>query len=161
MAIIQSKDWIRWEGRSNNNNSTNSPFAVGDKLRFEVTITEQRLNDGTLSVTANGTIAKQTKPIDSVPLATIAYHSDGVKGNKIVSFLQRFGKPSEIAVFFPNGGYHIMANPDVVRSPNENNTYAVASRDFNPIHTNNYLSVLAKLPTTITHGMWTSAVARR
>ncbi len=37
----------------------------------------------------------------------------------------------------------------------------VASKDYNPIHTNPYFASVAQLPATITHGMWASANARR
>jgi fatty acid synthase subunit alpha len=75
--------------------------------------------------------------------------------NKVTAFLQRFGKPEEVAVLFSSGGYDLLASPESIRAPAENHTYAAASKDFNPIHTNPYFATLAKLPATITHGMWT------
>ena len=51
-------------------------------------------------------------------------------------------------------GYRVLSAPDIAKAPAENLSYASASGDLNPIHTNPYFAVLAQLPDTITHGMW-------
>lgn len=95
-------------------------------------------------------------------VATIAYEKADVKANVPRAFVQRFGKPLEHAVFFDNGGYQLLNVSDRIPVPPESVTYALASGDLNPIHTNKYFSIFAELPhDTITHGMWTSANARR
>lgn len=79
----------------------------------------------------------------------------------MLSFIERYGKQVERSVFFQTGGYQLLNEPDKIQAPDENAGYAIASKDFNPIHTNIYFAQLANLPTTITHGMWTSANAHR
>ena len=54
-----------------------------------------------------------------------------------------------------------MTAPDVVVVPHSNHAYSAVSLDFNPIHTHGPVADLVDLPTTITHGMWTCANARR
>ncbi len=46
-------------------------------------------------------------------------------------------------------------------APLSNQMYALASKDVNPIHTSGAVAALAGLPTTITHGMFTSCVGRQ
>ena len=56
----------------------------------------------------------------------------------------------------------VLCHPAVsLSAPSSNVPYAVASKDVNPIHTNPYAAVLAGLPGTIVHGMYSSAVGRR
>lgn len=51
--------------------------------------------------------------------------------------------------------------PSIIVAPNSNKAYAIASKDCNVIHLNPYLIPLASLPTTITHGMYSSARMRQ
>ena len=51
--------------------------------------------------------------------------------------------------------------PSVFEAPVSNAKYAEVSGDTNPIHVNSYYANFAKLPVTITHGMWTSAATRK
>ncbi|KAF8817616.1 hypothetical protein BYT27DRAFT_7293182, partial [Phlegmacium glaucopus] len=48
----------------------------------------------------------------------------------------------------------------VFNAPLTNEPYSKISGDFNPIHVNPYFSDFASLPTTITHGLWSSAATR-
>jgi len=81
----------------------------------------------------------------------------------VVSFLQRHGDGPGVggASILQSGGYNMLVEPDAVNAPTDNVPYASASRDLNPIHRHNYVADLAGLPTTIVHGMWSSANARR
>jgi acyl dehydratase len=49
----------------------------------------------------------------------------------------------------------------LVVAPTSNKAYAIASKDCNVIHLNPYIIPLASLPTTITHGMYSSARMRQ
>lgn len=153
-----------------------------DERDFDVDDDSEKSNTNLRKqVKVEGTIYKLSGPSSFVPtiaslesrgdeleremmdaIAQISYQRDNVNGNVIYAFVQRFGKPLEHAVFFENGGYQLLNVPDRIIVPAESVTYALASGDLNPIHTNRYFSVFADLPhETITHGMWTSANARR
>lgn len=159
LAVLKSKDWIKW---------TDDNVALGDTLYFKLDVVEEQGSDGlsnfkttghVLKVT-NSNVSYETEPSGAV-IGSVDHTAQKVKGNKILGLLQRFGKPYEQAVFFPTGGYAMLAAPDKVSARDENQTYALASKDLNPIHTNWYMATLAELPTTITHGMWSSANAFR
>merc|ERR1711939_833692 len=47
-----------------------------------------------------------------------------------------------------------------LKAPSSNETYARVSGDYNPIHVSRVFSKYAKLPGTITHGMYSSAAVR-
>jgi len=148
LAILRSKPWIRWLAPINEKESN---------LLVKLSSTEiiQR-KDKAFSLLTSGEILQSNKKI-----AEVSYQAEDVKANIPHSLFQRLGKPREESSFFAEGGYQLLGTPDVTSSPDENHTYAFASRDFNPIHTNPLFATLASLPSTITHGMWFSANARR
>lgn len=159
VAILRSKSWMTWD--------SGAELAVGDRLVFHLESSEQaRSGSSLLDIVTKGTIvkqamhAKQSTVADGECIGKIHFEQKGVSGCVVRGFLRRFGTNLEHPVFFPNSGYNMIL-PDKIRVPSENDTYALASKDLNPIHTNPYFATLTKLPTTITHGMWTSANARR
>lgn len=156
IGITKSKKWISW--------TNEDLLKVGTFLHIEIEFMEEKSIKKFTRIFAKGTIklSNQEEITGSFELVgEINYEIKEVQGNKILGFLERFGKPLEKSVFFQNGGYELLTEPDKIQAPDENNTYALASKDFNPIHTNTYFAQLADLPTTITHGMWTSANAHR
>jgi fatty acid synthase subunit beta len=161
VGILKSKSWAKWH----QNNGTQS-FEFGDRLVFRLESCEMALPSGLFNIRTTGTIVKQSlhaklsTTVDGDVIGTFDSNEENVAGCVIRAFLQRFGTHLEHPVFFNNSGYNMIV-PDKVKVPLENNSYAVASGDLNPIHTNPYFATLTKLPSTITHGMWTSANARR
>lgn len=162
LAILKSKKWISW------NDGALEALMVGDRLVFHLESTEKAVASvaGRFDVHTHGYITKQalhaklSTVVDGEVIAKFDLSQTSVAGCIARGFLARFGTGLEPAVFFGNSGYNMIV-PDKIRVPAENNTYALASGDLNPIHTNPYFAVLTNLPSTITHGMWTSANARR
>lgn len=162
LAILKSKKWISWSPQSLES------LKVGDRLVFRLESCEKAVAStaGRFDIHTQGVITKQalhaklSTVVDGEIIAKFDLSQAAVAGCVIRGFLARFGSGLEPAVFFGNSGYNMIV-PDKVRVPAENNTYAMASGDLNPIHTNPYFAVLTNLPSTITHGMWTSANARR
>lgn len=163
VAILKSKSWIKW------NESAQGSLKVGDRIVFRLDASETAVSSplGTrFDIHTRGTITKQalhaklSTKVDGEVIGSFDLKQTSVAGCIIRGFLSRFGASLEPAVFFPNSGYNMIV-PDKVSVPSENNTYAIASGDLNPIHTNPYFAILTNLPSTITHGMWTSANARR
>eukprot|EP01119_Soliformovum_irregulare_P010017 TRINITY_DN2425_c0_g2_i3.p1 TRINITY_DN2425_c0_g2~~TRINITY_DN2425_c0_g2_i3.p1 ORF type:complete len:3502 (-),score=1233.34 TRINITY_DN2425_c0_g2_i3:1297-11802(-) len=147
--MLVSKEWI----------NLNRQVDIGETLVFDYDVVEKTIGHGLISVQVEGKIFAKGISENS-QIGTVQFHSENVKGNKVTQFFARHSFPMEKAIFFENGGYHISRNLETVQVPSENDTYALASKDLNPIHTNLYFSIWAHLPTTITHGMWTSAYAR-
>lgn len=151
LEILKSKDWLRWE--------PTAQLRVGDRLLFRAEAVEHPAG-ATHRVEVSGDIVHQELRREQA-VGSISYKADAVHGDAVLAFLRRFCRPVEPAVFFPGGGYIMLAAPDVATAPADNRLYAEASKDLNPIHTSDYFALLARHPGTIVHGMWTSANALR
>jgi fatty acid synthase subunit alpha len=102
-------------------------------------------------------------PNELVQVAVISYDSaTPSKGNPVLEYLKRSGKPVGQHILFPTGGYILKDENNIsqIKTPPNNQAYSQASADWNPIHCNPYFANLASLPGTITHGMWSSAATR-
>ncbi|KAJ3244145.1 3-oxoacyl-[acyl-carrier-protein] synthase [Chytriomyces hyalinus] len=158
VAVLKAKDWIKW-------NSDAPEIATGSVLIFRL---------DTFAKNKNATVFSELKTTGSVQLRTnretfevahVDYNAANCYGNVVLEYLQRSGAPIEQDIFFANGGYSVLPDskvfPATVVVPASNEAYAQASLDLNPIHVNPFFADLAKLPGTITHGMWTSASTRK
>ncbi|KAG1113283.1 hypothetical protein G6F42_014507 [Rhizopus arrhizus] len=161
IAILKSKDWIHWSDASEEH-----PVVTGKSLIFRLK-TELKYKNSCIysSVKTFGTVSMQVSTKEFVQVATVEYEAGESHGNPVTDFLKRHAQEIEQAHFFENGGYSIMPSqstyPSVVHAPASNEPYANISGDFNPIHVNPYFADLARLPGTITHGMWSSASTRK
>ncbi|KAI8987783.1 fatty acid synthase [Mycotypha africana] len=161
LAILKSKDWIHWTDAAEKHN-----VGPGNSLIFRLESKLKYKNSNMYSsVKTFGSVTMQVSTKEFVEVARIEYESGESYGNPVIEFLKRHAKEIEQANYFANGGYSI--TPDrsiyqsVVHAPVSNEPYANISRDFNPIHVNPYFADIGRFPSTITHGMWTSAAARK
>ncbi|WWD18974.1 hypothetical protein CI109_103431 [Kwoniella shandongensis] len=156
VGILQAKPWFEWDDDS-------VPLEAGTTLTFK-TKSELRYKDKTtfssVKVTGAAFIRSSTKQL--VQVATVDYEAHNLHGNPVVEYLKRHGNPIGLPVPL-EGGYSLIEDPTsaVFTTPSTNEPYSKISGDFNPIHINPYFSDLASLPGTITHGMWSSAAARK
>ncbi|KAI7907575.1 fatty acid synthase [Cokeromyces recurvatus] len=161
IAILKSKEWIHW-----NDISEQYKVAPGKSLIFRLE-TELKYKNSKVysSVKTTGSVTMQVSTKEFIEVAKVNYESGESHGNPVTEFLKRHAHEIEQAHFFENGGYSIMpiqsTFPSIVHAPTSNEPYANISGDFNPIHVNPYFADLARLPGTITHGMWTSASTRK
>ncbi|PVV05312.1 hypothetical protein BB560_000171 [Smittium megazygosporum] len=160
VAVLLSKEWFI----PNNNKS----YSIEPKstLVFRLHTYVKYLNkDQYSAVKTTGIVSMQLPTKEYVEVANVDYHSGSSKGNPVIAYLSRFGKPIEQSVYFENGGYSVMPHSGLFSSkvhvPNSNEPYSYISGDHNPIHTNPYFADYVGLPGTITHGMWTSASTRK
>lgn len=162
LAVLRSKEWFQWDDDA-------SPLKQGTTLHFRTASSFVYADKSSYSkVTVEGAayvITPEQKI--AVKVATIEYSSEGdgvTKGDPVIEYLKRHGKPLDQPIMFENGGYSL-SNPDAPAStfqtPASNADYSLTSGDTNPIHTNPYFASLASLPGTITHGMHSSARTRR
>ena len=93
---------------------------------------------------------------------TIEYSAMNAKDNAVLAYLRRARLPHEAAKTFEHAGSILLDAPVLARAPMESESYAAASRDWNPIHRSTAFASLAGLPgdAPIVHGMWTLALAR-
>ncbi|HCU25279.1 MAG TPA: hypothetical protein DF383_09690, partial [Deltaproteobacteria bacterium] len=130
---------------------------VGDRLTFEVEHKNHFSGAEQLSTAGSvGFVKRKGKVIGLV---------DNRQGkalrNPVEAYLERHGTPEHPLVPLAVGERNLMAEPDVVTAPKDNQIYSVASFDVNPIHDDSFIADMVGLPDTIVHGMWTSANGRR
>ncbi|KAI7904710.1 fatty acid synthase [Cokeromyces recurvatus] len=161
IAVLKSKEWMQWGDALENHEIT-----VGSSLIFRLSTDLKYKNKNVFaSVKTTGTVTMQVSTKEFVEIARVEYESGESHGNPVIEYLKRNAQEIEQAHFFENGGYSVMPSQStyssVVHAPASNEPYANVSGDFNPIHVNPYFADLARLPGTITHGMWTSASTRK
>jgi fatty acid synthase subunit alpha len=160
VAILRSKSWLVWAAEDGG-----ASLQRGARLVFEVDARLSIDGNGRRSTQARGSVFAigKTRHQRSL-LATVNHTAQALEPSRrgaVLAFLQRHTAPIETAAFFESGGYQMLTEPDRTLAPSENTRYALASGDLNPIHTQPVFARLASLPSTIVHGMWTSANARR
>jgi len=161
IAVLKSKDWFEWFNDA-------KPMTVGSTLIFR-TSSEYRFKskDSYSSVECNGSITLASEEVKGrkapEPVGEVAYSTSGTtRGNPVIEFLKRQGKPLDQPVLFESPYTLTSASaPSVIQVPKSNLEYSNVSGDVNPIHVNPYFADYAGLPDTITHGMWCSAATRR
>ncbi|KAI0243885.1 fatty acid synthase alpha subunit Lsd1, partial [Massospora cicadina] len=159
IAVLESKPWFVWERED-------VTLTPGAALTFRLS-THAKFKSGDVfsELRTTGRVTMQVSTKEFVHVASVNYVSGESHGNPVIEYLKRSGKPIDQATLFENGGYSVMPRDDgfssLVQTPTTNVAYAQISQDLNPIHVNPYFADLANLPGTITHGMWTSASARK
>ncbi|KAJ3088169.1 3-oxoacyl-[acyl-carrier-protein] synthase [Quaeritorhiza haematococci] len=159
VAVLQSKQWVRWNGKLETELQPSSTliFRLETYTRFKKPTVFSELR------TTGSIWLKTTR--ETFQIGMVDYKATDAHGNIVLAYLNRHGKPIEQEIRLADGGYSILPDrkvyPASVTVPRSNDAYSIASGDLNPIHTNPYFADLAGLPGTITHGMWTSASSRR
>ncbi|KAJ7077160.1 fatty acid synthase [Mycena belliarum] len=157
VGVLQSKEWFEWIDES-------KPLLAGTRLIFRVK-SQVSFKDKTsyrdVSVTGEIFVRNQLKAL--VLVGTIDFQQDDARGNPVVAYIHRHGLPQGLSTPLANEGYTLTntSGATVFNAPLTNEPYSKISGDFNPIHINPYFSDYASLPTTITHGLWSSAATRR
>lgn len=155
--VLKSKEWFEWDDET-------KPLQAGTKLVFRVKSEATYRNKTcykSLSVSGEIFVRDQIKRL--VKVGSVDYLHDDSRGNPVVEYMRRHGKAEGLTVPLPNDGYTMPTPPEMTlfSAPATNEPYSKVSGDFNPIHINPYFADFASLPGTITHGMWSSAAARR
>lgn len=160
VAVLKSKEWFQWADER-------VKLTPGQTLTFRTSSSYRYKEKGVYSsVKVQGSahlLGIGPDPNKLVQVASIAYDSaTPSKGNPVLEYLKRSGKPVAQHILFPTGGYTLKDHDNAleIRTPPSNQPYSRCSADWNPIHCNPYFASLASLPGTITHGMWSSAATR-
>lgn len=150
VAVLKSKEWFH---------SDSETVLLGKVLRFRLTSVYKYKSEDVYSyVSTSGAVCYELPTKEAKKVADVEYIAGESFGNPVIEYLSRNGKPIEQPLMFEN---HIpLAQALRTKSPGSNETYAAVSGDFNPIHVNKVFSSYADLPTTITHGMFSSASIR-
>ncbi|KAJ1942595.1 fatty acid synthase alpha subunit Lsd1, partial [Linderina macrospora] len=160
VALLNSKEWFVPVS------SKEDMICPGSVLEFRLQ-SQYRFKSAKVfaSICTFGAVYVQTSSSpEPIHVGDVDYEAGESYGNPVIAFLERFGSPadeirrleSEISLV-PASKAHLA----IVTAPADNQQYADVSTDHNPIHTSSHFADYAGLPGTITHGMWTSAAARR
>ncbi len=156
VGVLQSKEWFEWDDET-------KPLQAGTTLIFRVR-SEVTYRNKTCykAVNVSGDVCVRDQMKRLVKVGSVDCLLDDSRGNPVVAYLQRHGKPQGLVSPLSNEGYTISNGASTAfNSPATNEPYSKISGDFNPIHVNPYFSDYASLPGTITHGMWSSAATRK
>ncbi|OBZ72637.1 Fatty acid synthase subunit beta [Grifola frondosa] len=156
VGVLQSKEWFDWEDET-------KPLQAGTTLVFRVK-SEVTFRNKTCfkAVSVSGDIFVRDQIKRLVKVGSVDFLQDDSRGNPVLSYLQRHGKPQGLLIPLSNEGYTMTkADTAIFSSPSTNEPYSKVSGDFNPIHINPYFADFASLPGTITHGLWSSAATRK
>ncbi|KAG8997734.1 3-oxoacyl-[acyl-carrier-protein] synthase [Tulasnella sp. JGI-2019a] len=157
VAVLKSKEWFEWSDET-------KPLMPGTKLIFKVQSEYSYKDKSTYSeVSVEGEVFVRNQLKELVSVGTIEFTNGLSHGNPVIAYLQRHGQIEDVSAKFENGGYTLTSSkiPSILVAPATNEPYSKVSGDFNPIHINPYFSDYAKLPGTITHGLWSSAATRK
>jgi fatty acid synthase subunit alpha len=157
LGILKSKEWLHWSDDSR-------PLVAGTTLHFSLQSVLQYKDKAVYSsVAVSGNIYVKNQVKELEPVGTVDFCGKGIYGNPVIGFLQRHGRVLCRPTLFENGGYALNSQGVAAsfKAPFTNEPYSKISGDFNPIHINPYFSSYARLPGTITHGLWTSAATRK
>ena len=152
-AILKDRRWLRLDSAYSS--------IRGRTLVFRLT---RRTITGANRPSAGLQVSGKVLAIDSsdglVPIGSVEFETANESDNVVVDFLRRNGteryprKPLEQPGWTGASSIHVNA-------PIQSKSYALASTDFNPIHTCPVFARFAGLPGTVVHGMNTSAIVKR
>ncbi|KAG8889684.1 3-oxoacyl-[acyl-carrier-protein] synthase [Tulasnella sp. 332] len=157
VAVLKSKEWFEWSDEA-------KPLMHGTKLIFKLQSEYSYKDKATYSdVSVEGEVFVRNQLKELIPVGSVEFSNGLSHGNPVIAYLQRHGRIEDMSAKFENGGYTLTSSkvPSVLVAPATNEPYSKVSGDFNPIHINPYFSDYAKLPGTITHGLWSSAATRK
>ncbi|KAE8442931.1 hypothetical protein EG329_002535 [Mollisiaceae sp. DMI_Dod_QoI] len=110
------------------------------------------------SMTVTGPVFEKLGNDELHEIGAIKFMTGECFGNPVIDFLERRGTSTVARTNLKNPGWTGDSSLEV-QVPGSNEMYARVSRDYNPIHVSPIFSEWAELPGTITHGMYTSAIA--
>ncbi|KAJ2503686.1 fatty acid synthase alpha subunit Lsd1 [Coemansia sp. RSA 1972] len=156
LALLRGKEWLVVRPHMEHLIcvGTTLQFTLGSRYLFQTARVYSSIS--TLGLVR----ARMSEYEEWTDVADVDFECGTAFDNLVLRFLRTHGHTTNSAQKLEN--YCEINVPNTpLRAPNTNHTYARVSTDHNPIHTDIYFADFVNLPATITHGMWTSACARR
>ncbi|KAL2114301.1 hypothetical protein VUR80DRAFT_9523 [Thermomyces stellatus] len=155
VAVLRSKQWFVADDMPRNIE------LLGQTLTFKLQSLVKYKNKNVFSsVETRGSVLLELPTKEIIQVASVDYEAGTSHGNPVTDYLSRYGVPLDQPVHFENPIPLSGKQPLQLRAPASNENYARVSGDYNPIHVSRVFSEYAKLPGTITHGMYSSAAVR-
>jgi fatty acid synthase subunit beta len=152
-ALLLSRQWIILDQPES--------AGKGNMLMFKTT-THKTFSKGSSldELKVDGHIYSNGGEAGSRCVGRVYLEGEQCKGNPVMRFLSRYGRPKRQRQLLENAGPNEHAS-SLIRIPRRNFAYSKSSRDTNPIHVCPIFAGYCHLPGTVTHGMYTSAAVRR
>ncbi|KAK6202274.1 S-acyl fatty acid synthase thioesterase [Scheffersomyces amazonensis] len=152
LAVLRSKEWFHLE---------KDVELLNQVLTFRCESTYKfKSAEVYSSINTTGQVYLELPTKEIIQVGTVEYEAGKSYGNPVTDYLTRNGKTIEEAVKFENVIPISSGEELTSKAPNTNEPYARVSGDYNPIHVSRVFASYAKLPGTITHGMYSSASIR-
>ncbi|KAK6462909.1 S-acyl fatty acid synthase thioesterase [Scheffersomyces coipomensis] len=152
LAILRSKEWFHLEQDIELLNQVLT-FRCESTYKFKSAEVYSSIN-------TTGQVFLELPTKEVIQVGTVEYEAGKSYGNPVTDYLTRNGKTIEEAVKFENVIPISSGEELTSKAPGTNEPYAKVSGDYNPIHVSRVFASYAKLPGTITHGMYSSASIR-
>jgi fatty acid synthase subunit beta len=150
LAVLRSKEWFHLE-----------KDVEFDALTFRCESTYKFKSANVYSsIRTTGQVFLELSTKEVIQVGSVDYEAGTSFGNPVTDYLNRNGKTIEEAVTFENAIPLSSGEELTTKAPGTNEPYAIVSGDYNPIHVSRVFAAYAKLPGTITHGMYSSAAIR-
>ncbi|GAM42218.1 fatty acid synthase beta subunit [Talaromyces pinophilus] len=153
IAVLRSKEWFRLDEPDVELLGQTLTFRLQSLIRFKNKTVFS-------SVQTIGQVLLELPTKEIIQVGSVDYEAGLSHGNPVIDYLERNGSSIEQPVNFENPIPLSGKTPLELRAPASNENYARVSGDYNPIHVSRVFSSYAKLPGTITHGMYSSAAVR-
>lgn len=150
-AILLDREWFQ------PHDSTTSFVGTTLLFRLQSNVTWKK-RDVFRELAVSGTVFVQTSDTDLHEVGTVDFYGTNCVGNPVMDFLERKASTTKAQSELGHPGWSDDGSVEV-QIPSSNERYARVSKDYNPIHVSSLFADWAELPGTITHGMYTSAVA--
>lgn len=152
LAILKSKEWFHLEKDIELLNQVLT-FRCESIYKFKSAQVYSSIN-------TTGQVYLELPSKEVIQIGSVNYNAGKSYGNPVTDYLSRNGNTIEQAIVFENSIPISSGEELTSKAPNTNEPYAKVSGDFNPIHVSRVFASYAKLPGTITHGMYSSASIR-
>lgn len=150
LAVLRSKEWFHLE-----------KDVQFDVLTFRCESTYKFKSANVYSsIKTTGQVLLELPTKEVIQVGSVDYEAGTSYGNPVTDYLSRNGKTIEESVIFENAIPLSSGEELTSKAPGTNEPYAIVSGDYNPIHVSRVFAAYAKLPGTITHGMYSSASIR-
>lgn len=152
LAVLRSKEWFHLEQNVD---------LEGQILTFRCQSTYNFKSANVYSsIRTTGQVYLELPTKEVIQVGSVDYEAGKSYGNPVTDYLARNGTEIEQAVTFENAIPISSGEELASKAPGTNEPYAKVSGDYNPIHVSRVFAAYAKLPGTITHGMYSSASIR-
>ncbi|KAJ1987194.1 fatty acid synthase alpha subunit Lsd1 [Coemansia umbellata] len=159
LTLLQSKEWFIPQSGSN------ASIRLNGVLRFDLESQYQFKSPSVYArIVTFGPVYAQNQFGQWARVADVDYEGGAAYKNPVLQFLLQHGAPEVDVHCYKDGERDLVPESQkheaVVVVPTSSCEYSNVSADHNPIHTSAYFADLVGLPSTIAHGMWTSAATR-